>query len=186
MWNIWSHRNLMERKTKQEGETLQDLHSSDCKMVWAKEKGDRMEPKVQLRLHFLVPLPTSLPHPHVNDTATRKKQNTYTNEESSNKRQSHTWSSYFLIGQRSTGVWQSFVQEKEVWHHKENNFAYENLEAVCSRRLLHNRTVAFHVDCNSAHVAHKIMLCGLLFLLLSLSKIQEWAIGDTHSLGSCG
>lgn len=37
-----------------------------------------------------------------------------------------------------------------------------------------------------AHVAHKIMLCGLLFLLLSLSKIQEWAIGDTHSLGSCG
>lgn len=34
-----------------------------------------MEPKVQLRLHFLVPLPTSLPHPHVNDTATRKTQN---------------------------------------------------------------------------------------------------------------
>lgn len=31
-----------------------------------------MEPRVQPRLRFLVPQPTSLPHPCVNDTATRK------------------------------------------------------------------------------------------------------------------
>lgn len=28
----------MERKTKQEGETVQDIHASDCKMFGAKEK----------------------------------------------------------------------------------------------------------------------------------------------------
>lgn len=32
------HYKLMERKTKQEGETVQDIHASDCKMVGAKEK----------------------------------------------------------------------------------------------------------------------------------------------------
>lgn len=37
-----------------------------------RRKEDRMEPRVQVRLHFLGSLPTSLPHLCVNDIAARK------------------------------------------------------------------------------------------------------------------
>lgn len=156
----------MERKTKQGGETPQDLHSGDWKMVWAKAKVWENRARLHLRLRWPAPLPTLLPQASFPMLMTLKKKiATHTNEEISNNRQSHPWSSYFLIGQRSTGVWQCSVQEKMGWHHRENNFTSKNVEPVHASKCLHNTTVVFPPTLAQASVGHKIMLCGLFSLI---------------------